>query len=416
MSSPASRDRRVKIMGSERPLRVAILHPDLGLGGAERLIVDAALELQRRGHRVTIFTGSHDPARAFDETRDGTLDVRVRGGWLPLHVGGRLRVAAAIAKMTAGALAILRDADQPDIVISDVVPHVIPLFRALRRRLPVLFYCHFPDQLLTPPRRGLYAWYRAPFDALEAAGTARASTVLVNSQYTADVFARTYPDLHVSPQVVYPGVDVARWAPQPGASGARTTIVSVARFERAKNAQLAIAAFARLREMLPPDAFAPLRLAMAGGFDARLSECVDTRDALRRLARAHDLQDRVDFLPSCPEPDLRALIAGSLAVVYTPEHEHFGYVPVEAMACARPVVAAASGGPLETIVDGETGFLVAPTADAFAGAMARLVADPALADRMGGAGRARVMSLFSRAAFGARLEAAVRAAAGRADR
>jgi alpha-1,3/alpha-1,6-mannosyltransferase len=382
-------------------LRVAILHPYLGLGGAERLIVDAAVELQKRGHRVTIFTGSHDPARAFDETSDGTLDVRVRGAWLPMHVGGRLRVPAAMAKMTAGALALVR-ADRPDVVLCDVVPHVIPLIRVLARGVPIVFYCHFPDRLLTPPRHGVYRWYRAPLDALEAAGTAQASVALVNSQYTASVFARAYPHLRIEPQVVYPGVDVERVAPVRAAK--RTTLVSIARFERSKNAGLAIAAFARLREILPSASFAPLRLVMAGGFDTRLKECHDTLHELRRSACAYELQDRVDFLPSCPESDLRVLVAESLAVVYTPEYEHFGYVPVEAMAAARPVIAAASGGPMETIVDGETGFLAEPTRDAFAAAIARLVADPALADRMGQAGRERVVSRFSRSAFGERLE------------
>lgn len=131
----------------------------------------------------------------------------------PVHVGGRLRVAAAIARMTVGAMAVLHDSDPPDLVLCDVVPHVIPVLRALRPRLPVLFYCHFPDQLLTPPRLGLYRWYRRPFDALERAGTARATVTMVNSRYTAHVFARTYPTIATAPHVVYPGVDVDRWVP-----------------------------------------------------------------------------------------------------------------------------------------------------------------------------------------------------------
>ncbi|MBP8273946.1 MAG: glycosyltransferase [Acidobacteria bacterium] len=399
----------------DRPLRIAILHPDLGLGGAERLIVDAALELQQRGHRVTLFTSSHDRTRAFDETCDGTLDVRVHGAWLPVHVGGRLRAAAAIARMTVGAMAVLHDSDPPDLVLCDVVPHVIPVLRALRPRLPVLFYCHFPDQLLTPPRLGLYRWYRRPFDALERAGTARATVTMVNSRYTARVFARTYPTIATAPHVVYPGVDVDRWVPRPSPPASRTTIVSIARFERSKNVELAIAAFAALRRRLPPGAFAPLRLAIAGGFDERLRDAVDTLAALRHQARVCGLDDQIDFLPSLPEPDLRALVADALAVVYTPTHEHFGFVPVEAMASGRPVVAVAEGGPLETVEDAETGFLVAPTADAFAEALARLVVDPDLADRMGVAGRARVVSHFSRASFGAQLDALARHAVARAD-
>jgi hypothetical protein len=46
-------------------------HPDLGIGGAERLVVDAAVALQSRGHQVTIFTSHCDPRHCFDEARDG---------------------------------------------------------------------------------------------------------------------------------------------------------------------------------------------------------------------------------------------------------------------------------------------------------------------------------------------------------
>lgn len=46
-------------------------HPDLGIGGAERLVVDAAVALQARGHVVTIFTSHCDPRHCFDEARDG---------------------------------------------------------------------------------------------------------------------------------------------------------------------------------------------------------------------------------------------------------------------------------------------------------------------------------------------------------
>ena len=66
-------------------LRVCFLHPDLGIGGAERLVVDAAVAAQRRGHAVTIYTAHHDDARCFAETRDGTLAVRLAGGWLPRY-------------------------------------------------------------------------------------------------------------------------------------------------------------------------------------------------------------------------------------------------------------------------------------------------------------------------------------------
>jgi alpha-1,3/alpha-1,6-mannosyltransferase len=44
---------------------------NVSLGGAERLVVDAALGLQKLGHSVDIYTSHHDPNHCFEETRDG---------------------------------------------------------------------------------------------------------------------------------------------------------------------------------------------------------------------------------------------------------------------------------------------------------------------------------------------------------
>ena len=50
-------------------MRIAFFHPDLGIGGAERLIVDIAVELQRRGYDITIYTSHHDRKHCFEETK-----------------------------------------------------------------------------------------------------------------------------------------------------------------------------------------------------------------------------------------------------------------------------------------------------------------------------------------------------------
>lgn len=55
----------------EKKGHVVFFHPDLGIGGAERLVIDAAVGLQSRGHKVTIFTSYCDPSHCFDEARDG---------------------------------------------------------------------------------------------------------------------------------------------------------------------------------------------------------------------------------------------------------------------------------------------------------------------------------------------------------
>lgn len=63
------------------------------------------------------------------------------------------------------------------------------------------------------------------------------------------------------------------------------------------------------------------------------------------------------FLLSVPAQLKTMLLNAASLLVYTPSNEHFGIVPLEAMLVGVPVLAASSGGPLETIVDGETGWL-----------------------------------------------------------
>ena len=78
------------------------------------------------------------------------------------------------------------------------------------------------------------------------------------------------------------------------------------------------------------------------------------------------------FVQSFTDAERGALLAASCAVVYTPTDEHFGIVPLEAMAAGRPVLACNSGGPRESVLHGTTGLLAEPQPDAFARAMAQL--------------------------------------------
>ena len=196
-------------------LRIAFLHPDLGIGGAERLVVDAAVALQNRGHSVVLHTAHHDASRCFTETRDGTLAVRVAGDWLPRTLCGRLHIVCATLRALWGALVLLLTEPECSVVVLDQVSAPAPLLRL--GGLSVLFYCHFPDKLLSgstaagAPRPTLAAggaaaalkravrWvYRLPFDLVEELSTGCASAVLVNSRFTASVFDEAFPLLRGS--------------------------------------------------------------------------------------------------------------------------------------------------------------------------------------------------------------------------
>ncbi len=79
-----------------KKLRIGFVHPDLGIGGAEKLVVDAALSLQQLGHEVVIFTSHHDPRHCFEATRDGTLKVQVMKTFVPRSVLGSFHLPCAI--------------------------------------------------------------------------------------------------------------------------------------------------------------------------------------------------------------------------------------------------------------------------------------------------------------------------------
>jgi glycosyltransferase involved in cell wall biosynthesis len=76
--------------------------------------------------------------------------------------------------------------------------------------------------------------------------------------------------------------------------------------------------------------------------------------------------------------------------------EPFGLVVIEAMASGKPVVATAPGGPSETVVDGETGYLVRPSdPQGTASAVEKLLVDPIKRSRMGEAARKRACEIFA---------------------
>jgi glycosyltransferase involved in cell wall biosynthesis len=95
-------------------------------------------------------------------------------------------------------------------------------------------------------------------------------------------------------------------------------------------------------------------------------------------------------------PDVARWLAVSDVVVMPSRWESFGRVTIEAMAVGRPLVASRVGGLTEAVIDGETGLLVEPDDPAaLATAIRSLLADPALARRMGIAARRRYEAHFT---------------------
>ena len=161
---------------------VAILHPDLGIGGAEQLIINVALALQTEGYSVKVYTPFFDPERCFKEAKE-QLTVEVRGNLFPRAIGGKFIALCAYIRMLLCALWVVLFAGHYDYYILDQVSFPIPILRLRSRN--VFFYCHYPDKLLSTYRKSLIKrFYRFFLDLIEELTTALATIIVVNSQFT----------------------------------------------------------------------------------------------------------------------------------------------------------------------------------------------------------------------------------------
>jgi len=141
---------------------------------------------------------------------------------------------------------------------------------------------------------------------------------------------------------------------------------------------LATQAIAQCRE--------PVRIRFAGE-PGRLTGQARSADKLKG-------SDRIEWLGMLSEDQKRDLYANCLGVIFSPGDEDYGYVTLEAMLSAKPVIATAdSGGPLEFILAERTGLVARPTPESLAEAMDTLWADRRRAAAVGEAGRAHYQDL-----------------------
>lgn len=429
------------------PLKVLFLHLDLGIGGAEQLVLQLATASQSLGHDVTLLTTKCDAHHCFAAVKppDGVLvsSLQVWGRWIPSSIFGLGGTALcsntrvlylALCLLMGNGNASGKNGGAVDLVVIDVLPSPLWLLQ-LFTNCSLLFYCHFPDKLLirknpleqqnqdqqqlTPPKKSIY---RRLMDGMEEYCMPLADTVLVNSKFTQKTVLQEFPSAFSSEQdlqVLYPALDTKAIdaerveAPQQQSTITNDdeydptnytndnddhhiiTIVSLNRYERKKKIDLILRAYALIRDEYPTNS---IRVIIAGGYDTTNVENVEYRGELEALAFEELQLDKVGgevkFLTSISDAKRTQLLQTARCVVYTPPNEHFGIVPLEVMYAGTPVIACNSGGPLETVVDGTTGFLCDPTPEAFAKALHDLLRAPRKAQDMGRNGRRHVADTF----------------------
>jgi len=231
------------------------------------------------------------------------------------------------------------DLDEADLVISTshcAAKSVVVPGRALH-----VCYCHSPmrygwDQFpayfgrerVGPLGHRALRHVMAHLARWDRATAGRVDEYIANSAFVAARIGRYY---NRSASVLHPPVDTEFFTPG-GQTEAYFLVVSA--LVPYKRIEVAIEAASRVQ--------VPLRIVGSG----------PERPRLQAKAGAD-----ITFMGTVPDTVLRDLYRGALAVIL-PGEEDFGIVPVEAMACGRPVVAAGRGGARETVLDGRTGLLV----------------------------------------------------------
>lgn len=170
-------------------------------------------------------------------------------------------------------------------------------------------------------------------------------------------------------------------------------VLQLGRMVPRKGVDTVIQGVAMLRNRYHVDA----ELLVVGGDISRSQGCDSLELArLRALAMQLGIGQYVRFLGQQPRSELRYYYGAANAFVTTPWYEPFGITPVEAMACARPVIGSEVGGIKNTVIDGVTGFLI-PSRDpqAVAERLAALQQDPLLAARMGEQGLQRAYQHYT---------------------
>lgn len=119
----------------------------------------------------------------------------------------------------------------------------------------------------------------------------------------------------------------------------------------------------------------------------------DETYAAELLASARAIGDRIDVrLGFRPRSEIAALVNGSLACAYLPiDEDSLGYVAMESACAAKPLITANdSGGVLDLVDDGHSGFVVAPDPRAIAARIDELAFERARAARLGSSAKAQL--------------------------
>ena len=359
-------------------MRVAVLHDHLRfIGGGERVALTLA-----SAFGADLYVTDLDPSLP---SRAGMTDVHV-------HEIARVPSRAPLRQdRQARAFETATIPDHDAYVFSGNWS----VFAAPRLR-PNVWYCHTPVRVFYDLRNSFLA-ARSPLGQIAAKrwidkrrpkyerAVRGVQRVVANSQNVSGRIERFFSR---TSEVVYPPVDCASYT----FDRVGDEWLAVSRLSHEKRIELLVETF----RCLPQE-----KLVVVGGPQIGVSR--------ERMIRSLNPPSNVDFLGEIDERELRRHYATCRGLVAAAQDEDFGLAPVEAMASGKAVIAVDEGGYRESVVHGETGWLVAANRDALSAAIAR--ATPNILVRMRDA-CVKQARLFDTSRFVERMRAIVRQSIG----
>ncbi len=389
------------------PLRIALISEHasplaaaggVDAGGQNIYVASVARCLARAGHHVDVLTRRDDPELPpVVDMRPGARVVHIDAG--PARFVPKEKLLDHMPQFARAAERLLRHSLAYDVVhanffMSGLVAH--KLKQALGLPYVMTFHAlglvrrqHQKEADAFPPER----------IEIERTLVRHADAIVAECPQDRIDLMRLYDAERHRLSMVPCGVDAEEFSPMSRAEARQALgldphefiVLQLGRLVPRKGVDNVIRAMAHL----PADM--PARLLIVGGDAPTPDEHLTPEIArLRGVAQEAGVGARVTFVGQRQRHELRAYYPAANVFVTTPWYEPFGITPLEAMACATPVVAARVGGLQYTVHDGHTGWLVPPNdPPALADRLAALYADPFVAARFGRAGLARARAMFS---------------------
>ena len=362
-------------------------------GGQNVHVAALSSALARAGHDVTVFTRRDDPALPVTvEAAPGFRVVHVDAG--PARHIPKDELLPHVPALGEGVARYWSEHGAPDLVHGHFWMSGLAALDASSRaasRVPVLQTFHALGSVkrrnqgsadTSPPEREhLEPWVGRSADAV----------VATCSDEVFELRSLGVPAHAIS--VVPCGVDSQAFTPQGPVEPRAAThrILSVGRLVPRKGVGNVVSALALLREQ-----GYDVELVVVGGDGASPEQPDPEVQRLRDLAADLGVTEHVELRGQVPQDQLPPILRSADAVVCAPWYEPFGIVPLEAMACGVPVVAATVGGLVDTVVDGVTGLHVPPRdPESIARAVGTLLDDADLRATLGRAGRDRARGRYS---------------------